>query len=169
MSAYLLPISDREPLAWILEESRTAFPAYRRREAASLAAGDMLFLYTTRGCFRNPTRDRGRVVGIATVAGPAVDLGTPVRFGDREFPVGVKMEIEILVPRGGGVELGPLIPRLAESFPNERAWSARLRRALVPLTGRDAKTLEKELRRVRAGAVREAAKTYVLPDGQSRS
>lgn len=40
MKAYLLPIADREPLAWIVAEQRTAFPAYRAREAAALAPGD---------------------------------------------------------------------------------------------------------------------------------
>jgi hypothetical protein len=71
MASYLLPIADREPLAWIVREQRTAFGEHRRREAEALAVGDVLFLYTTRGCFRNPTRDRGRVIGRAVVKAPA--------------------------------------------------------------------------------------------------
>jgi hypothetical protein len=67
MASYLMPIADREPLMWILHERRTAFPSYRRSDAERLAAGDRLLLYTTRGCFHNPTRDRGRVIGVATV------------------------------------------------------------------------------------------------------
>jgi hypothetical protein len=58
MRAYLLPIADREPLAWIVGEQKTAFAEHRTREAARLQEGDRLFLYTTRGCFRTPTRDR---------------------------------------------------------------------------------------------------------------
>jgi len=68
---YLLLIADREPLAWIISEQRTAFGEHRAREAEKLEPGDALLLYTTRGCFRNPTRDRGRVIGRATVTTPA--------------------------------------------------------------------------------------------------
>ena len=71
MASYLLPISDREPLIWILREQKTALPRYRRRDAERLTTGDRILLYTTRGCFRNPTRDRGRVIGVAREeAGP---------------------------------------------------------------------------------------------------
>jgi hypothetical protein len=145
MRYYLLPISDREPLAWVLSEGRTAFPSYRRREAEALEVGDKLLLYTTRGCFRNPTRDRGRVIGVASVAGPASVLAEPVRFGEREFPIGMDLTIDQLAPRGAGAELAPLIPKLSESFPNPRAWSARLRRALVPVSARDASMIQRAL------------------------
>jgi hypothetical protein len=51
MNSYLLPIADREPLAWILAEQRTAFPAGRAREAKRLERGDRLFLYSTQAAF----------------------------------------------------------------------------------------------------------------------
>ncbi len=86
MNTYPLPIADREPLAWIVREQRTAFAEHRAREAASLTAGDVLLLYTTRGCFRNSTRDRGRVIGRAIVMAPAERLAEAVVFGGREFP-----------------------------------------------------------------------------------
>jgi hypothetical protein len=38
---------------------------------------------TRGGCFRNPTRDRGRVIGSATVARPARKLRRPVGFAKR--------------------------------------------------------------------------------------
>jgi hypothetical protein len=53
-ASYLLVIGEREALAWVLRESRTAFPATRRAEVDRLAVGDELFLLTTRGCFHNP-------------------------------------------------------------------------------------------------------------------
>src|SRR5262245_45956983 len=160
MPSYLLPISDREPLEWVLRERRTAFPGYRRVDASKLQAGDSLFLYTTRGCFRNPTRDRGRVVGVATLLGPAQELKRPVRFGEREFSIGVKFRLETLLPRDEGIELAPLIPRLRDSFPSERFWSARLRRALVPLAPRDAATLKRALTCVRSGQIKDALRSY---------
>jgi hypothetical protein len=152
MAYYLLPISDREPLWWILSESRTAFPAHRRKESAALEIGDTLLLYTTRGCFRNPTRDRGRVIGVAKVASPAADLDEPVRFGNREFPIGVQLAIGPLAPRGEGVELAALVDRLRETFPKPRSWSASLRRALVPVPPRDARLVIQELVAARPGS-----------------
>jgi hypothetical protein len=100
------------------------------------------------------------VIGVATVVRRAKDLSEPVRFGDREFPVGVELRIGSLVPRGRGVEVSPLIPRLRESFPDERAWSARLRRALVPLTTHDGRTLENALSRTKPARVEDAVGTY---------
>jgi hypothetical protein len=52
----LLIVSDRKPLAW-LREQRFAVPAGRASSAP--AKGTRLLLYTTRGCYRNPGRDRG--------------------------------------------------------------------------------------------------------------
>jgi hypothetical protein len=154
MSAFLLPIADREPLAWILAQQRTAFPAGRVREAQLLRRGDRLFLYSTRGCFHNPTRDRGRIIGVAIVTANAEELEEPVRFGGREFPIGVKLRIQLLAPLRQGVELAPLVERL-DAFPDPQSWSARMRRALVPLASRDAGRLERELNKVAVPYPRE--------------
>src|SRR5215208_2046134 len=123
MRSCLPPISDREPLEWILREQRTAFPGYRHADASKLETGDRIFLYTTRGCFRNPTRDRGRVIGLARLQAIARDLEQPVVFGEREYSIGLPLEIELLAPRGHGVELAPLVSTMS-SFPNKSAWSA---------------------------------------------
>src|SRR2546423_235107 len=112
MTSYLLPISDAEPLMWILRERRTAFPTYRQNDAERVAAGDLLLLYTTRGCFHNPPRDRGRVIGVATAKRPAERLEIPIRFGERDFPIGVDLELHSLVPRNEGIELAPMVPSL---------------------------------------------------------
>ncbi len=136
-----MPIAEREPLRWIVAEQRSAFPAHRAKDAARLAKGDSVLLYTTRGCFHNPTRDRGYVVGCARVATPAHTLSKPVRFGDREFPIGVRLEIELLARPRTGVVLGDLVSQLGDSFPKARAWSAYMRRALVPLHDDDAALL----------------------------
>lgn len=158
-ASYLLPIADREPLAWILREQRTAFGEHRSREAAALEAGDVLFLYTTRGCFRNPTRDRGRVIGRAAVASPAARADRPPAFGGREYPYVVALAIESLAPLRDGVELAPLVPRLRATFPDPATWSVRLRRALVPLDAADARLIDGELETV-AGPYADAVQTY---------
>ena len=138
MAAYLLPISDREPLMWILRERKTAFPSYRRSDAERLAPGDLMLLYTTRGCFHNPPRDRGRVIGVATAKRAAERLNMPIRFGERDFPIGVDLQLHSLVPRDDGIELAPMVASLPRTFPNPQAWSATMRRALVPFDADEA-------------------------------
>ena len=155
---YLLPISDREPLAWIVAEQRTAVGVHRRKEAEALEPGDRIFLYTTRGCFRNPARDRGRVIGIARVARAARTLDEPIRFADQEYPVEVALQIESLAPRRTGVDLAPLLDRLV-SFPKGNAWSAYMRRALVPLAPRDGDTIAEALEGI-AGSYEAAFASY---------
>src|SRR4051794_35346432 len=145
-SAYLLILGHRAGLEWVMRNSRMAFTEERAKDGAGLAVGDRLFLYATRGCFRNPTRDRGRVIGEASVVSPPAELDEPVRFGEHEFLVGVSLRIETLAPRFSGVELAPLVERL-HAFPERGSWSARMRRALVPLDEHDARLLERELRR----------------------
>ncbi len=165
---YLLPIADREPLRWIVRERRTAFAEHRAADAARLEPGDRVFLYTTRGCFRNPTRDRGRVIASAAVVAPARRLEAPVRFGDREYPYLVELEIETLAPLREGFELAPLVPRLAETFPDPRSWSVRLRRALVPLAPGDADLIAELLGAV-ARPYGEARATYEEFAAEGRS
>jgi hypothetical protein len=148
VSAYLLPIAEREPLAWIVAAQRTALPATRRREAAAVVAGDRLFLYTTRGCFHNPTRDRGRVIGNARLTDAAAPLAEPVIFGGRQYDIGLDFEIETLTHFRDGVELAPLVRKLRGSFPDPHTWSGRMRRALVPLHDVDADFLARRVAEV---------------------
>lgn len=143
---FLLPIADRDALAWIVTNQRTAFGDNRAREARALEVGDVLFLYTTRGCFRNPTRDRGRVMGRATVRSPVVHARTAPTFGGRAFPHVLELEIDVLAPLHEGLELAPLVPLLKKTFPDPKTWSARMRRALVPVESGDGAELDRRLR-----------------------
>lgn len=121
-----------------------AFPAHRLEEASALRIDDILLIYATRGCFHNPTRDRGRVIGEAWGASQVELLAEPVRFGDRKYPVGSALAVERLVPLGGGVELAPLVDQLA-AFPEPARWGMQMRRTLVPLGGRDVTLLRAHL------------------------
>lgn len=145
MAAYLLVIGDRQALGWVLSTNRMAFPTAHRSEVAALSPGDELFLYTTRGAFKNPTRDRGRIIGTARVAGPVTKLDAPVRFADREFPVGCDLKVGQLAPFGTGVELRPLVDSLSVFKGSGNAWSTRLRRPLVRLTDSEASDLHQKL------------------------
>jgi hypothetical protein len=146
-SAYLLIISDREALAWILSSQRMAFPELRSRSAARLRPNDNLLLYTTSRCFGNSTNGRGRVIGHATVQSDVTVLDTPIEFGVRRFPVGCSLSIDALAPHGAGVELAHYVPRM-HAFPNASAWSVYLRRTLVALDDHDFKLLLKALGRI---------------------
>lgn len=159
-TAHLLVIGERQALAWILSEQRMAFPPNRAAEAMALRSGDLLLLYTTRGCFHNPTRDRGRVIGEARVASRVERLAEPVRFGAQEYPSGCALSVERLATLGAGVELAPLVPRLA-TFPDPATWSARMRRALVPLEDRDVALIREHLEPCARGAWRTAIPSYV--------
>lgn len=144
-STHLVILSDREALSWVVTEQRMAFPAGRSKLARTLQPGDEVFLYTTRGCFRNPTRDLGRVMGLAAVSSPVRVLDEPVRFGDRSFTEGCGLDIRGLAPLRGGVVLRDLVPQLA-AFPDTATWSVRMRRAALPLAPDDASLLRQQLR-----------------------
>jgi hypothetical protein len=158
-NSYLLIIGDREALAWVLRESRMAFSRRGAREAAELRIGDRLFLYTTRGCFHNPTHDRGRVIGEAQVASEVEKLDDPIVIAGRTFTAGCALEVRSLAPLRSGVELGPLVPKL-RAFPSNDGWGARLRRTLVALPTRDVRVIQRQLSR-HARPVQEVQQAYL--------
>lgn len=136
VAAWLLVIGDREALGWVLSERRMAFQQHRRDQALRLQEGDSLLLYTTRGCFHNPGRDRGLVIGEARVSSPVVSLAEPVEIADRRFELGCEIAFDSLAPRGAGVIVAELVEEL-EAFPDPASWSARMRRPLVALPPHD--------------------------------
>ncbi|MBN3929855.1 hypothetical protein IQ279_09415 [Streptomyces verrucosisporus] len=140
-ATHLVIIGDRDALSWVVTARRMAFPAGR---SATLAEGDEVLLYTTRGCFRNPTRDLGRVMARARVAGPVRSLDEPVRFGERAFTEGCDLRIDGLAPYREGLVLRDLVPRLAV-FPDPASWSVRLRRTILTLPAPDAELIGREL------------------------
>jgi hypothetical protein len=142
--AHLLLLSERSALAWVLREQRMAFSAQRATRARTLPIGHRLFLYTTRGCYHNPTRDRGRIIGVATVQSQVLELDTPVLFAGRTFTVGCRLDVSKLAWRGAGIELAPLVPNLA-TFENKRGWGAKMRQTLVPLADEDVPILDRLL------------------------
>lgn len=142
--SYLIVIGDAAPLAWILAGERMAFPARRKSRASALEIGDELFIYTTRGCFHRPNRDRGLIVALALVSSDVRDLAEPVVFNEHRYTSGCALDIQGVAPLRDGVELRPLVPQL-HAFPDGRAWSARLRQPPVPLDEHDGALLKRRL------------------------
>lgn len=163
-ASYLLILGEREALAWVLRQQRMAFAEHRSAEAARLREGDRLFLYTTRGCFHNPTRDRSRIIGIAQVVDPVTRLPRPLRLSGRLFSSGCRLKIDRLAPYRLGLEVAPLVKRL-DAFPDPATWSLRVRRTLLRLSDSDARLLEARLERflVRGG---EALDEYLRATAQ---
>ncbi|WP_433620938.1 hypothetical protein [Nocardia sp. CA-120079] len=145
-TAYLLILSEREALAWVLRHSRMAFPITKRPEVDRLQVGDRLFIVTTRGCWHNPNRDRTRVIGSAVATTPVMPYESPVSIAGRDFTRGCDMEIHQLTAYRTGVELAELVPQL-HAFPDKRvgAWSLRLRRPLLFVDSRDTTLIERAL------------------------
>ena len=134
----LVVVSDREPLVWILENERIAFPTARRWHALEdLQVGQQMFLYTTRGCFRNPTRDRGRVIAALTLTSVPEPLDAPVRFGERSFELGASVRIDGVAPFRNGCELAQLRGRLDSMPTTPGGWAMHLRRSLIELSAHD--------------------------------
>ncbi|WP_051180056.1 hypothetical protein [Nocardia concava] len=137
-ATYLLILGEREAVAWVLRESRMAFPATHRAEVNRLRIGDRLLVLTTRGCWHNPTRDRTRVIGSAEVTTPVLPYEKPLNIAGRDFTRSCEIDIHQLSPYLTGVELVPLVPQL-RCFPDKRAgaWSLRLRRPLLQIDDSD--------------------------------
>ncbi|MCQ9184710.1 hypothetical protein KMT30_37880 [Streptomyces sp. IBSBF 2953] len=144
-STHLVILGERSALRWVLTEQRMAFPAGRVRQARALHEGDEVMLYTTRGCFRNPARDVGRVIGHGVVATPVSVLTDPVRFGEREFTTGCDIQIQGLALYRDGLNLRELVHAL-DVFPNPRSWAAKLRRTALALPAQDAELLRRKLK-----------------------
>ena len=125
---------------------RTAdgFSALRWSQAMALEVGNELLIYTTRGCFHNPTRDVGRVMGLANVTTRVRDLTEPVVFGERRYTSGCALDIQGVAALHEGVELSPLATEL-HVFPDAKTWGTQLRRPLVPLDEHDASLLKRHL------------------------
>ena len=141
---YLLVIGEAAALAWVLAEQRMAFPALRRSQAMALEIGDELLVYTTRGCFHNPGRDVGRVMGLAKVTTHVRDLAKSVVFGGRRYTSGCALAIQGVAALREGVELSPLVTEL-HVFPDAETWGSQLRRPLVPLDDHDASLVKRHL------------------------
>jgi hypothetical protein len=97
-AAYLLVLGEREAILWVLLNEQMAFPATPRREVSALQPGDELVLLTTRGAYHNPTRDRTRVIGTATVQSKVTQLNPQVEIAGRTFASGCQIKVETLAP-----------------------------------------------------------------------
>lgn len=144
---YLLILGEGEAITWVLREQRMAFPATPRAEVARLAVGDQLLMYATRGAWHSPTRDRGRIIGTATVSSAVRRLDEPLTVAGMPFVSECELTIDGVAAYPHGLELQPLVELLA-AFPKPHAWSIYLRRSLLELPAQDAALLGARLEEI---------------------
>ena len=140
MSAVLLLVSDHEPLAWVLTTNRYAIPS--SRSASAPRSGTDAFIYTTRGRFRNPGRDRGRVIGVAGSQTMRSKSIGPSSSADERPLRRVGLRVRSLVTYGEGVDLSAHLGEL-DFLPDDRSWCVRLRRSVIRLPNTDVRTLRR--------------------------
>jgi hypothetical protein len=141
-TAYLLILADAEGLAWVLRNEQMAFTEKRVHLAEAIEEGDELLLYATRGCFGNPTRDRGRVIALGRALSALRRRHSEI--GGRTFDFVQDLTLNGACARGEGVELATRVAKMW-SFPDAKTWSAHLRKPLLHLDSRDAQGLRRAL------------------------
>ena len=139
---YLLILRDADGLAYALREHRVAFTSKRR---IPLTRGDIVFLYTTRGIFRNPSAGRGLIMGRAEIISDAVKFESGLRIADRVYTSGCHLTITGLVPLGEGLELRQIIDELETFHPHPKRWAFRLYSSFLQLSPKDASVIEEKL------------------------
>ena len=158
-ATYLLVLGERKAIYWVLSKSRTAFPEGRARQVSALREGDSMLLYSTRGAWHNPTRDRGRIIGEARVSSEVRSLRQPVEIAGRSFYSGCSLDIESVAPYGQGVDLASLVPKLT-MFPRKETWSVRLRNSIVLVPPADLALIRERMLSVQMTPVQSALPGY---------
>jgi hypothetical protein len=121
-----------------------AFGTGQDGRASRIRRGDKLFLYTSRAAFNNPTRDESQLLGLATARTAVARLSRPVVIADRQFVVGCKLHLQVVLPLRRALPFRPLVDRLS-FVARKDAWSAYMRSSLIRLPTGDAHVLERAL------------------------
>jgi hypothetical protein len=143
--AWLIVLGDGEAIEWVLSQGRMGFREHVPAER--LQPGDGIAIYTTRGAFGNPPRDESQIIGIGEVS--SLVRRQSVNVADETYPKSCRLSITAQLPPRKGVPFKPLVESLG-FIKNKVAWSAGLRRTLVPLPDRDFKIIERAVRKARA-------------------
>ena len=139
---FLLILGDADELAYVLREHRMAFTSKRR---IPLTRGDIVFLYTTRRIFRNPSTGRGLIIGRAEIISDIVKLESGLRIADRVYTVGCHVAITGLAPLGEGVELRQIVDELETFHPHPKRWAFRIFSSFVQLSPKDASVIQEKI------------------------
>jgi hypothetical protein len=139
---YLLILRDADGLAYVLREHKAAFTPKRR---IPLTRGDIVFLYTTRGIFRNHGTGRGLIIGRAEIISDVVKFESGLRIADRVYTSGCHLAITGLVPLGEGVELRQIVDELETFHPHPKRWAFRIYSSFLQLSPKDASVIQEKI------------------------
>jgi hypothetical protein len=139
---YLLVLRDADGLAYVLREHQVAFTPKRR---FPLTRGDIVFLYTTRAIFRNPSAGRGLIIGRTEIVSDVVKFEHRLGIADRTYTSGCHVAITGLVPLDEGVELRQIADELETFHPHPRRWASRIYSSLVQLSPKDASVIQEKI------------------------
>jgi len=138
----LLILRDAGGLAYVLREHRVAFTPRRR---IPLTRGDIVFLYTTRGIFGNPSAGRGLIIGRAEIISDVVKFERRLGIADRAYASGCDLAITGLVPLGEGVELRQIVDELETFHPHPKRWAFRIYSSFLQLSPKDASVIQEKI------------------------
>ena len=139
---YLLVLRDADGLAYVLREHQVAFAPKRR---IPLTRGDIVFLYTTRAIFRNPSVGRGLIIGRTEIISDVVKFENRLGIADRVYTSGCHVTITGLVPLDEGVELRQIVDELETFHPHPRRWAFSIFSSLVQLSPEDANVIQEKI------------------------
>ena len=139
---YLLILRDADGLAYVLREHRVAFTPKRR---IPLTRGDIVFLYTTRGIFRNPSAGRGLIIGQAEIISDIIKFESTLKIADRVYTSGCHLAITGLAPLGEGLELRQIVDELETFHPHPKRWAFRIYSSFVQLSPKDASVIQEKI------------------------
>jgi hypothetical protein len=142
VTAALLLISDREPLAWLLM-TLPLRSAFHPRSVGPTRGLDAVPVHDAWVLPESRARSRS-VIGVANVTEGVEHLAESVEFRGPQFTEGFAVEIQGIAPYGEGVELAPLAGHL-HALPDAATWSVRLRRSIVSLDEQDETTVRELL------------------------
>lgn len=99
---------------------------------------DRLVLYTSRGAFHNPTRDRAQVIGLGIAT--SEPRNRQVVVAGRRYERSFGLEIARISEPRQGLDFASLVPRL-DFITKKSSWGGALRRPVVRISEKDYTTI----------------------------
>lgn len=125
-------VGSRVALEFILDNEVMAFRAAVKTEL--LTEGMKFAIYTTRGAYGNPSKDRSQILALGRLVSGVTDH--PHSIGHELFPRSCQLRIEARLPWRNGLLFEPLIDELA-FVGGRRRYSSVFHRTIVKVPVKD--------------------------------
>lgn len=128
-------LGNRTAMEWVIDRGRMAVGP---RVRTLPAIGDRLVLYTSRGAFHNPTRDRAQILALGVTSSEPDNRRVVV--AGAAYARSFAIDIDVMAEPRRGLDFLPLVPRL-DFIHNRASWGGALRRPVVHIGDKDYKTI----------------------------